>query len=690
MSQTSHRSADRTEFLLGGLLAVAFLFPLLLNGPAEHEVVWATLAPNQFHFRALLRGEWLYWFNDLGFGTPMPVSDTLRFHPVFGLFAGWAPLRVVLTATWLFHAVVAAVYVQRLARLSGASLPLRLLVLGCYLWSAPSLLYFYGSDWVQHAIAWFTFPVLVWYLHQAVTGDARARFVRTALLLGVLFGLWVINSHPGYVVPLLVSLTIYALVLLDRQWPRTLACLAVAGLLCVAIASERVYFLWTEALGYPPGLPRSASALHYGLQDYLTSLVLTSRADRMPFVGLVPTVAALGALGMAAKDGFRNRTVTAAAVTFVLSALLGALRPPFATWLAPSGPWFFRDPLTLFGLLAAAAALQRLWQHGLRAVAVVGVAAALAMAAQATLVARHALETYTSTLRTSTFGFYRNQGARTGAGLWFAQVGEAHGRRVYLAPEAEAAMRKELSASGIYASSDLVFLGLNPVNGWFKNISMDRLYPSTSLMESIIRADRSAIDNAGLLDVLGINAVITLEPGDAPPAGLRMATEIQTASGRTLRAYVNDHAWRLATLMEPSAAGVRLGRVPSCPHQGALCGDYGRFSTGRRPEPVDVVASGHGRYVARVPPAPTARLLFLSVLHRPEWEATGDSGQALHVVRVAHAFVGVEVPPGTTEVTLAYQPTALRRWTWFSTSALLLSLAGLLVAAARRRADTPA
>jgi len=65
------------------------------------EIVQATIMPNQVFYRALFRGQWLYWLNNLGFGSPMPLGDPLMFHPVFGPLAAFTSLRVTLSAVLL-------------------------------------------------------------------------------------------------------------------------------------------------------------------------------------------------------------------------------------------------------------------------------------------------------------------------------------------------------------------------------------------------------------------------------------------------------------------------------------------------------------------------------------------------------------------------------------------------------------
>ena len=75
--------------------------------------------------------------------------------------------------------------------------------------------------------------------------------------------------------------------------------------------------------------------------------------------------------------------------------------------------------------------------------------------------------------------------------------------------------------------------------------------------------------------------------------------------------------------------------------------------SGKRLEGAVALISTNGRHVASFAPADHERLLFLSVLYRPEWQAVAPTGPGLHIDPVADAFLGVTVPPGVGEVRLA-------------------------------------
>jgi len=119
-----------------------------------------------------------------------------------------------------------------------------------------------------------------------------------------------------------------------------------------------------------------------------------------------------------------------------------------------------------------------------------------------------------------------------------------------------------------------------------------------------------------------------------------------------------------------------------CPHRGALGRDYAALAASRLPEPVRLTEAD-GRYTARFAPSDQERLLFLSVLYRPEWRAAAPAG-ALAVVPIADAFVGVIVPPGVDVVDLRFVPRLRIALTWFSGGILTILLVGVGLAESRR------
>jgi hypothetical protein len=647
-------------------------------------MVWATIFPNQLHYQALARGEWLFWLNDLGFGTPLPIGDPFAFHPVFGPFAALASLRATFTAVWLVHIVVMVVYFLRLAAISGISPPLRFVLLALYLGSVVSMTYFYDTDWLNFMIAWSLYPVLVFYLRSAILGEAVTKFWPTTLRLALLFGFWINNAHPGHIAPLVTVLAIYALAAAPRR-RSVYACLALGAVFCLAISAERIYTLVHEASLFPPGTPFTRNGLT--LTTYVEHALNTvPRSRRAPFIGLGLGLAAVASVVQLAK--LHDPHVRACAVAFAAALTLSLLPPSLSQWYAPSGTWLLRDAVVFFGLLAGGNILQRglrsphLWRRGAT------VALVLIQAIQ-----QWAVVTWPSVEEFLQYRgpllFYRYQGRAVGLGQVLVRHAEKFGPRVYLSRPVEDAMRGRLSRDGIHFSSDLVFLGLNPVNGWFKNVSMDRLYPSESLMESFIRGDRNAIENDTMLDVLGVNIIVTTDSEGPSPPGLQFVERVHLQGvNEEFLILANPDAWPQAVLMEAEAYALSLPQNPGCLHRGALCRDYQSLATRRLPDTVALTRT-NGRYVARFPPSDRERLLFVSATYRAQWRAISPDGPVpLHPV--AGAFLGVTVPAGITDITIAYvPPRAQIALIWFSSLTLIGVAAMFCVALRLERSVAP-
>jgi len=176
--------------------------------------------------------------------------------------------------------------------------------------------------------------------------------------------------------------------------------------------------------------------------------------------------------------------------------------------------------------------------------------------------------------------------------------------------------------------------------------------------------------------------------GDGPvPSTLRLTDHLRPRGGsfagpaHDILVLANEDAWPQGVLLDSAAPAAALPFRRGCPHRGALCRDYTALVASRLPEPVRL-ASADGRYTARFAPSDRERLLFLSVLYRPEWRAAAPTG-ALRVVPIADAFVSVTVPPGVEEVDLRFVPRVRIALAWFSGGILTLLLAGVGVGEAR-------
>ena len=229
---------------------------------------------------------------------------------------------------------------------------------------------------------------------------------------------------------------------------------------------------------------------------------------------------------------------------------------------------------------------------------------------------------------------YRYQHRPAGIGSVITQRAASYGSRLYVSEEVRQRLRGLLSGVGLHFITDLAFLGVNPVNATFKGVSMDRLYPSSRLMLGLIGGQQAVIGDDVLLDVLGVNLVMMAADDGPVPSSLRLTDRLTYAGSA-----------RTTFCCSPMRT---LGRKPYCltaPRKPWPCRSATAVAIAARSAGTTrrlwrlgcpsryVCASADGPYTARFAPSDHERLLFLSVLYRPEWSAAAPTGSA---ARPAH------------------------------------------------------
>jgi hypothetical protein len=679
--------------LVTGLLALA---PLLTYGPNDAEEVGLGVFSSQVFYRALFAGHWTFWSNDLGFGTPMPIGHSLDFHPAFAL-GSLVSVWTALCAVWIVQVVAMVVYFLRLEVASGIRAPLRTILLACYVFSMPTVFYLYETDWVALIVPWTLLPAVVFYLRRAALDPDGEWWAMSAARLGLLCGFWFLNSNPAYLAALVFALGVYTLVMSPVRI-RLYGCLMSAVVLAAAASAERLWFALDEMRRFPDTHGR-ATREGYTLAEHAWAAIVPL-ADPMgqgamvtswprtdiPFVGIVLGVAALALVLKVTRES--DRHVRACGITFAVSAtltiantdMLGPLR-------VVSAVRQFRDPMVFFALLAGGIALQRALDSFRPRWRTIVWCCVVAQVVQQGIAVRTGF--WNITHPGARWQFYRHQFHPVGIGAVITQRAASYGSRLYVSEEILERLRGRLSGEGLHFITDLALLGVNPINGNFKGVSMDPLYPSPALMKGVISGQRDVIANDALLDVLGVN-LIMMAAGEGPiPSTLRLTDHLRphgdvayAGPAHDILLLANEDAWPKAVLLDSAAQTVPLPFRGGCPNRGALCRDYGALAAARLPEPVQLSVAG-GRYTARLAPSDRERLLFLSVLDRPEWQVTARAGP-LRIVPIADAFVGVLVPAGVDEVELRFVPRVRIALAWFSGGVLTLLLVGVGAGYARR------
>ena len=84
-------------------------------------------------------------------------------------------------------------------------------------------------------------------------------------------------------------------------------------------------------------------------------------------------------------------------------------------------------------------------------------------------------------------------------------------KRIYLSPELFPGIFTDFKQDGIFSQTDLIKFNLAPFNGYFKNTSMNDIYPDKSRMHGYIGSDFKYINNEFFLDIFKINYLLISE-----------------------------------------------------------------------------------------------------------------------------------------------------------------------------------
>ena len=655
-----------------GLTIAAAVF--LISGPLvgatpDDEEYRSTIISAVTHARALLDGVYPYWTSALGFGMPHPLHPALVMHPLMPLFAGLAPADAV-RVLYVVHAAVGVAGCWWLVRTLACSTLAASLASVTWALSTPSVNYVLTDFWPAEFVAWSLAPWLYGFALR-VLGSDDSRPPLEAIGFGLLAGLMVVNGHAGYVPVYFVPLA----VMFAAGWRRTISLwpsLALAVIIGVLVAGPTLLRLLDEIPRFPP-LPRYVARAPIGWPELAEMVArpvwVNASGSRLVFFGgplLLLAIAYIGGLGGSSR--FRRTLALGFGVSFALMLLpLERFVPVFSGW------FLFRDPMVLCGIVLGCLGWDVVAKQSSRLAMTIAVAQVIVLFVAAWPFVSRALdsrEALTSVLqRTPTAAILRSWLHRL-PGRW------------YLAPQFERAMlNHRYQADGLWLNM-WNYSGLPVVNGVFKGISVDELYPSEYLAIGRIMGHPATVSSRSTLDVLGIGAVLATV-GERVEPSLEEVARVPTRDG-DVRLLRNPTAWPGAVLVDDSALNAASSRLPGCSVGGLLCLDFTPLTTAPHDKGVEV-RRRHGQIDIRVRAAPsTARTLLVSEMYRPAWTAHAD-GRNLRVSRVLGGLIGVQVPAGVQAVELRYRPIGLVVSTWLSWATLLAATAVLTVAAGNRR-----
>lgn len=655
-------SSRVSAFLLPVLLTLLFLGSIIQYGPIDQEEYGNTIISALLNSLSLREGSWLLWSDALGFGTPMPIGHDSTLHPLF-----WAwptlPLSLLMPLYWCLHLSLAAFFFSRLLAFFGIRGFLHAVALTTYVFSFPNLAYVYRNDWPSLFFNWAMLPLIFYYALLLVREHHLTKPVLGVIRLGLLGGLCLAKAHFGHLA-VLVTVAGVVIVLIALKQPRAFLHLAASLFIAALIGAGNMSFVLSEAQLFPDEMSRAAHG-GYHINQYLAAFIqpftlswihhpnLLGDSTRLPAFGApFMIVSVLGALTVCVgwmRRSQSNIVMLALACGFFLSALVSCLGPEHL-FSIPSGTWQFRDPLIFSGILLAAGYLgkARLPASLVRSIVIL----------QLAIVVTAAIPPMLHLSKRDVYSYSADQASPIVADI--VEAARGWGKRIYLGPSAERSMNGKFTSY----PSEFALHGLAPINGWFKGVSVDSLYPSRSLMHGQIRGHKAVASNGSLLNFLGIELVLLVRTDGLPMSIAPNLVEIwsKTKEGIDLRLYYNREVWPRAVLMDKKAAvPTPLPRWDGCELSGLLCSDVRSLVKYRMPGNA-IVTGKDGRMHVAFTPSRQEQLIVFSTLYRSDWVAYSADAE-LTVVKIAGALLGVRVPPGVDELEIEYrqQPRLLLR-----------------------------
>ena len=646
-------------FLLVSGAAMLLCIGFTAGSNIDDEEYRATVLSTVIHARALLDGQYPFWTSLMGLGVPHPLAQSLLFHPLMPLYGITSP-DVAVMVTYLFHVLIGALGFWCLSRRLGISPGVSAVCTATFLLSTASLNYVLTDLWLQHFVTWTTVPwvLLIFVGLMGATLPVQRAFY--SVTLGLLAGLTIANGHLGYL-PVYLLLGVFLLVGHHHSLKSHAGWLLLAGGVAAAIGATTVLNVYLEYVRFPADVPRfnypETLSLRHVWDLFFRPIRLTDGVNvnsclaagnlasgaRVPFFGGPFTLLAICYLVV----GRRSSDFRADLSFGFLATAISLTVPGLVSAKTLSGIFLFRDPFIICGVLMAGLMLSHLkrvlWPQAYWAIVMFQLGVVILTAWP--FVHRN-LALAEACPRTGTLIMRPTAVSRV-----LTEHTAKYGGRMYYSAGVDSLVRSGALLKDGLSRNSMAYRGVMVVNGDFKGISVDTLFPSKLVPYGSVSGQITVSRNGNLLDMLGIRHVVALV-GEPVAADLLAVRRLPTATNATLVLYRNVDAWPGAAFLEQTEPR-QLPRLSSCEHDRFLCADPSRIHSAQTDMQVTVRRS-HGRINVTFPDEPTTRTLSVAEMYRVGWVAQSRT-RVLKVSPAMEQLIGVEVPPGTREVTLSYR-----------------------------------
>ncbi len=691
-------------FILGMVLAM--LSPLRGIVHFDEEDFRFTIMPTVLFGRAVLdEGQYPFWTSDYAFGMPTAFFSDLNLHPLSLLIT--RDVRRGILLVYALHLLLGGYGMWRLSRRFGVKGWIGLVGVVSFLLSSPVLNYTYADFWLPHLLGYMSLPWILLLTTNLLKSQTRPDSFLYAVGLGVTIGFTTLISYPP--IFFFYGCIFTALFVLGNPhdgWRQKRWLLLSLGLILL-ITGAKIYTTFSELALFDPSQGFSHFPQKFGGEElwsiFLRPILFNSgdtyRGLFLPWgdyyqqtllvrgvrhISFGPIFTILAILGLIFRRRTRSLPVSLGFPVAVF-ALLYVVRPD-VIYNFVSAPIGFCNSLIPAGILIAGETLT--WLVKRSRMAAIGVTALCLI--QVSLAGMGAypfwknMQSYRQNVQNQPV--ISNVVAETP----LIQKLKTHigkdGGRLLLSPLIQERISiKGLMKAGI-AYNSLPYHGLRAINGQYKGVSYRAFCPDMVRLIGLINPQSCGAENQDFYDLSGVRYVLKATDEDFLNDLQLLEVVYNDNEGLELGLYENPRAWDEAEFID---GAVLTGQDWRAPDSASLSRqDLKPILQLRRAGDGQIrVAHRVNHIVLEMEPGDRDRVLMLSEFYRQDWQAIayGAFGsQKIAAQPALRAFVGMQIPAGTTRVELTYRPLLRMVIQFVSLAGLILAAAGWGWLAARR------
>lgn len=663
----------------------------------DFEDLHTTILSTFSFTESLWAGEYPFWNAYLGFGTPLPLSNSLFPHPLSVFF--WPETLWFMFGMFIFVQIFIAtscIYLS-IRRMGAATFPAGIGAVSYAMCAATTYPIFIKFIPV-YVLSWTLIPCII-YLIILISEEkywSLSSFFKS-LLLGAITGLFLLTGHIGTTSGFSVPVILFSAVIVVKN-PRILPFLLFASLVALIISVDKLYLLWTEVQLSISVIPEQARVIVNEDFGYFSFWSLFYKPF-VPTFSLTEFILRNVRFGGVSEPIWRELlffgppfvvlALTATVIRYRIRlwywAILSVVVFSLAMMFVPisvyeyqrviTGNIFFVPNFILFSILLASLTLDEISRRKQGRTRLfyqfIGVlqVACLILGVLPNMVAGVKVAWWLGHVEVL-------QGAKPYADYLKANRSFVTSR-VYLSPDVESHGPRSIANWAGEANNVLSILKVAQLQGYFKPTAMEAFEPDNNLGASQVHGSANVLLNKGLLDAFGVEFILCFEdekwaPGLQVIQGLSPELNYVSSGGKKLLLLRNPDALPLAYALDKEASDIDLPIRLNCGHNGLMCRDYSDVVGTSDASVVDEISvTPAGKIRITLTKRETETVLLVTQLYRDGWSGMTDTGVPLEIQQAFGGFLEVKVPASTREIEISYKPelrmllVAVQNFFWF-------------------------